>query len=151
MLFSSLTFKGLSFTFSSSLSSACCGAVAQLGERLNGIQEVVGSTPIGSTNLRSGWSFGWQATFSHSANTGDCQFSKSEGCPRSLGVGGQFPCCSCGASAGRPIFSHSANTGDCQFSKSEGCPPELQRRGTISMLLLRSFGWRAIPFEQWKI
>jgi hypothetical protein len=25
------------------------GAVAQLGERLNGIQEVVGSTPIGST------------------------------------------------------------------------------------------------------
>src|SRR5689334_3631865 len=26
------------------------GAVAQLGERLNGIQEVVGSTPIGSTN-----------------------------------------------------------------------------------------------------
>ncbi len=26
-----------------------CGAVAQLGERLNGIQEVVGSTPIGST------------------------------------------------------------------------------------------------------
>jgi hypothetical protein len=26
------------------------GAVAQLGERLNGIQEVVGSTPIGSTS-----------------------------------------------------------------------------------------------------
>ncbi len=26
------------------------GAVAQLGERLNGIQEVVGSIPIGSTN-----------------------------------------------------------------------------------------------------
>jgi hypothetical protein len=26
-----------------------CGAVAQLGERLNGIQEVVGSIPIGST------------------------------------------------------------------------------------------------------
>ena len=25
------------------------GAVAQLGERLNGIQEVVGSIPIGST------------------------------------------------------------------------------------------------------
>ena len=33
----------------------CRGAVAQLGERLNGIQEVVGSTPIGSTTLRSGF------------------------------------------------------------------------------------------------
>ena len=30
-----------------------CGAVAQLGERLNGIQEVVGSIPIGSTRFRS--------------------------------------------------------------------------------------------------
>jgi hypothetical protein len=30
------------------------GAVAQLGERLNGIQEVVGSTPIGSTNILNG-------------------------------------------------------------------------------------------------
>ena len=29
------------------------GAVAQLGERLNGIQEVEGSTPFGSTNLTS--------------------------------------------------------------------------------------------------
>ena len=29
----------------------CHGAVAQLGERLNGIQEVVGSTPIGSTKF----------------------------------------------------------------------------------------------------
>jgi hypothetical protein len=28
-----------------------CGAVAQLGERLNGIQEVVGSIPIGSTSF----------------------------------------------------------------------------------------------------
>ena len=28
---------------------SCRGAVAQLGERLNGIQEVVGSIPIGST------------------------------------------------------------------------------------------------------
>ena len=27
------------------------GAVAQLGERLNGIQEVVGSIPIGSTKF----------------------------------------------------------------------------------------------------
>jgi hypothetical protein len=27
------------------------GAVAQLGERLNGIQEVVGSIPISSTNI----------------------------------------------------------------------------------------------------
>jgi hypothetical protein len=29
------------------------GAIAQLGERLNGIQEVVGSIPIGSTNRSS--------------------------------------------------------------------------------------------------
>jgi hypothetical protein len=29
------------------------GAVAQLGERLNGIQEVRGSIPLGSTNLHS--------------------------------------------------------------------------------------------------
>ena len=28
-----------------------CGAVAQLGARLNGIQEVTGSTPVSSTNL----------------------------------------------------------------------------------------------------
>ena len=28
-----------------------CGPVAQLGERVNGIHEVVGSTPIGSTKL----------------------------------------------------------------------------------------------------
>ncbi len=27
------------------------GAVAQLGERMNGIHEVVGSIPIGSTNI----------------------------------------------------------------------------------------------------
>src|SRR6185295_16447082 len=30
-----------------------CGAVAQLGERLNGIQEVEGSTPFGSTIILS--------------------------------------------------------------------------------------------------
>ena len=30
---------------------AGCGAIAQLGERLNGIQEVVGSIPIGSTKI----------------------------------------------------------------------------------------------------
>ena len=29
------------------------GAIAQLGERLNGIQEVVGSIPIGSTRIFS--------------------------------------------------------------------------------------------------
>ena len=28
------------------------GAVAQLGARLDGIEEVVGSNPIGSTNIR---------------------------------------------------------------------------------------------------
>jgi hypothetical protein len=31
--------------------TAVSGAVAQLGERLNGIQEVVGSIPIGSTRF----------------------------------------------------------------------------------------------------
>jgi hypothetical protein len=36
----------------------CSGAVAQLGERLNGIQEVGGSTPLGSTNLRKPGSAG---------------------------------------------------------------------------------------------
>jgi hypothetical protein len=29
-----------------------CGAIAQLGERLNGIQEVGGSTPPGSTRIK---------------------------------------------------------------------------------------------------
>ena len=29
-----------------------CGPVAQLGARLNGIQEVTGSNPVRSTNLR---------------------------------------------------------------------------------------------------
>ena len=29
------------------------GAVAQLGARLDGIEEVVGSNPIGSTNLQN--------------------------------------------------------------------------------------------------
>ena len=43
------------FDFSAALSypgtvlPASCGAVAQLGERLNGIQEVAGSIPVGST------------------------------------------------------------------------------------------------------
>jgi hypothetical protein len=44
-----LTFDSLSLTLIDSDLPAG-GAVAQLGERLNGIQEVVGSTPIGSTN-----------------------------------------------------------------------------------------------------
>jgi hypothetical protein len=37
--------------FIPSVSLALRGAVAQLGERLNGIQEVVGSIPIGSTKI----------------------------------------------------------------------------------------------------
>ena len=36
---------------SPSIQCEMVGAVAQLGERLNGIQEVVGSIPISSTNL----------------------------------------------------------------------------------------------------
>jgi hypothetical protein len=39
------------------------GAVAQLGARLDGIEEVVGSNPIGSTNLLSGRSLGPAALF----------------------------------------------------------------------------------------
>ncbi len=35
------------------------GAIAQLGERLNGIQEVVGSIPIGSTNSDRGRALIW--------------------------------------------------------------------------------------------
>jgi hypothetical protein len=31
-----------------------CGAVAQLGARLDGIEEVRGSNPLGSTNISSG-------------------------------------------------------------------------------------------------
>jgi hypothetical protein len=30
--------------------TSCCGAIAQLGERVNGIHEVGGSIPPGSTN-----------------------------------------------------------------------------------------------------
>jgi hypothetical protein len=51
-----LTFQGVSFTFTqqASLTASYRGAVAQLGERLNGIQEVVGSIPIGSTKFLNG-------------------------------------------------------------------------------------------------
>ena len=51
-----MTFQGVSFTFTqqASLTASYRGAVAQLGERLNGIQEVVGSIPIGSTNILNG-------------------------------------------------------------------------------------------------
>jgi hypothetical protein len=52
-----LTFQGVSFTFSQQalLTALHRGAVAQLGERLNGIQEVVGSIPIGSTKKSMGY------------------------------------------------------------------------------------------------
>ena len=42
--------------------SVCGGAVAQLGARLDGIEEVVGSNPIGSTNF--GFSFQLLTTIS---------------------------------------------------------------------------------------
>jgi hypothetical protein len=48
-LVASPTFIAALITQDSVLNSSLRGAVAQLGERLNGIQEVVGSTPIGST------------------------------------------------------------------------------------------------------
>jgi hypothetical protein len=50
---------GPRLTFSSGFPSfgsvlvPCRGAVAQLGERLNGIQEVEGSIPFGSTKILS--------------------------------------------------------------------------------------------------
>ena len=45
----------LSFIGCDKLGQAFGGAVAQLGARLDGIEEVVGSNPIGSTNFfRSG-------------------------------------------------------------------------------------------------
>jgi hypothetical protein len=37
------------------------GAIAQLGERLDGIQEVVGSIPTGSTSPSPLRGYGWQA------------------------------------------------------------------------------------------
>ena len=46
VLFRCLTFKNLFC-----IVKVASGAVAQLGERLNGIQEVVGSIPIGSTKI----------------------------------------------------------------------------------------------------
>ena len=39
------------------------GAIAQLGERLNGIQEVRGSTPLGSTTPLPGRTARMDATF----------------------------------------------------------------------------------------
>ena len=41
----------LSFTGCDKLRNSFGGAVAQLGARLDGIEEVVGSNPIGSTNF----------------------------------------------------------------------------------------------------
>jgi hypothetical protein len=41
----------LSFTGCDRLKHSFGGAVAQLGARLDGIEEVVGSNPIGSTNI----------------------------------------------------------------------------------------------------
>ena len=52
MLFASLTLRNLGDTFIQVCeipTAHISGPVAQLGERLNGIQEVVGSIPIGST------------------------------------------------------------------------------------------------------
>ncbi len=42
--------NGLTFKDLFCIVKVTSGAVAQLGERLNGIQEVEGSTPFGSTN-----------------------------------------------------------------------------------------------------
>src|ERR1700757_2563122 len=42
-------FRGTEFPIGNCLNTVPNGAIAQLGERLNGIQEVGGSTPPGST------------------------------------------------------------------------------------------------------
>ena len=42
------------FRLSNVISARGRGAVAQLGERLNGIQEVAGSTPVSSIQMRRG-------------------------------------------------------------------------------------------------
>src|SRR5271163_3895614 len=49
------------------LSLPMAGAVAQLGERLVRNEEVRGSTPLGSTNLRGQGRFGWQASLARVA------------------------------------------------------------------------------------
>jgi hypothetical protein len=55
----------------------------------NGIQEVVGSTPIGSTTLRSGTPELQVAShFDFTRICRDATTFQSEGCPRSLGEGG---------------------------------------------------------------
>src|SRR5882724_5894207 len=76
-----------------------CGAVAQLGERLNGIQEVEGSTPFGSTpaigacaataRSRKGLPVDWDRTFGgdalHGAGT-SCSWTKRGQCRRRAGA-----------------------------------------------------------------
>jgi putative endonuclease len=79
-----LTFSTLFLTLTPvfTLIPAKCGAVAQLGERLNGIQEVVGSIPIGSTTLRSGTSELRVAShFFRRRYMWDATPFESEGCP----------------------------------------------------------------------
>src|SRR5215475_3935394 len=72
-------FGAVSYSYlDSSLIPAKRGAVAQLGERLNGIQEVVGSIPIGSTNKSITWT--------------PLKFSPSANCVRTVSVLGF--CCS---------------------------------------------------------
>ena len=72
----SLTFVAAFPTFTAahfSLIPSVRGAVAQLGERLNGIQEVEGSIPFGSTNRyivkelpRPGvFALGWRSSHCH--------------------------------------------------------------------------------------
>ncbi len=69
-----------------------CGAIAQLGERLNGIQEVVGSIPIGSTNIEtpagSGQGF-FYALFLHEIDSdypGGCTLCPTGGAGLPIGL-----------------------------------------------------------------
>ncbi len=60
------------------------GAIAQLGERLNGIQEVVGSIPIGSTRVViAGLEICWpgrRTLGQHAQHVGQFRFRDQGGC-----------------------------------------------------------------------
>ena len=49
-VFPEVAIRNLKFT----LSESCAGVLAQLVERLNGIEEVTGSNPVGSTSFSLG-------------------------------------------------------------------------------------------------
>jgi hypothetical protein len=75
------------------------GAIAQLGERFNGIEEVVGSIPSGSTNLARNFN-----VMMSIGNRG--------GLPSDLSIPNQYDieCCLCARSLLAPVISTSNRT-----------------------------------------